>query len=234
MLTRYGSALRQPIGRIHWAGSESATEWCGYMNGAIQSGIRAVSELEPLGHGLMLVTEDFGAVDLRHWRAGGFELRRFLQVAHALALALAGLHARDIIHKDIKPDNVVVHPTTGQLKIIDLGIAARVRRDQRASPRPREVGVVASTGQLEGSLAYVSPEQTGRIGRSVDPRSDLYAVGVTLYELATGQLPFTASDPLELIHHHIARRPRPAIELAPQLPAVVSEIIERREALGQR
>ncbi|MCA9693872.1 MAG: AAA family ATPase [Nannocystaceae bacterium] len=173
--------------------------------------------LEPYRRGYALVTEDFGAVDLQQVARMGFDLRRFLDVARGLAAALAGLHEQEIVHKDVKSANVVVRLDDVTVKLIDLGLATRVRRDLRAGARPQELG----------SLAYVSPEQTGRIGRSVDQRSDLYSAGVTLYELAVGRLPFATTDPLELTHCHIARAPRAAHELQPRLPEAVSAIIHK-------
>ena len=118
------------------------------------------------------------------------EIKTFLRLAVAMAAALARLHERGLIHKDIKPKNVLVNLATSQVWFTGFGIASRLTRE-RHSPDPPEF--------LEGTLAYMAPEQTGRMNRSVDSRSDLYSLGVTLYQMVTGTLPFTTSDPLELI-----------------------------------
>src|SRR5207302_6727904 len=110
------------------------------------------------------------------------------------------LHERGLIHKDIKPANALVDSTTGQVRLMGFGIASRLPRE-RQSPEPPEF--------IAGTLAYMAPEQTGRMNRSIDSRSDLYSLGVTLYEMGTGTLPFTAPDPMELLHSHIARQPSP-------------------------
>jgi serine/threonine protein kinase len=130
------------------------------------------------------------------------ELSRFLRLAVGLAAALGKLHQQGLIHKDIKPANILVNSATGVIRLTGFGIASRLPRE-RQSPEPPEV--------IAGTLAYMAPEQTGRMNRSIDSRSDLYSLGVTCYELLTGALPFTASDPMEWVHCHIARQPvRPA------------------------
>ena len=110
-----------------------------------------------------------------------------------------------LIHKDVKPSNVLVNFATGQVRLIGFGIASRLRREHQP-PEPPEF--------IAGTLPYMAPEQTGRMNRSIDSRSDLYALGVTLYEMLTGTRPFTASEPLEWIHSHIARLPVPPHERA--------------------
>ena len=139
-----------------------------------------------------------------------------LRVAVNLANTIGHLHQRGIIHKDIKPANVLVNPATGQCWLMGFGIASRLPRE-RQSPGPPEF--------IAGTLAYMAPEQTGRMNRSIDSRSDLYALGVTLYEMLTGSLPFTASDPMEWVHCHIARQPVPPAERLKSVPAAVSAII---------
>ena len=124
---------------------------------------------------------------------------------------------RGIIHKDIKPANVLVNSVTGQCWLMGFGIASRLPRE-RQSPEPPEF--------IAGTLAYMAPEQTGRMNRSIDSRSDLYSLGVTLYEMLTGSLPFTASDPMEWVHCHIARRPVPPERAVEEMSrAAVSAII---------
>src|SRR5207245_2516395 len=133
-----------------------------------------------------------------------------------LASALRRVHAQGIIHKDVKSANLLVDTATGGVWLMGFGIASRLRRERQA-PEPPEV--------IAGSLPYMAPEQTGRMNRSIDSRSDLYAAGVTLYEMLTGGLPFTASDPMEWVHCHIARRPVPPAERREDVPGVVSAIV---------
>ena len=137
------------------------------------------------------------------------ELGQLLRFAIGLSAALVQLHARGLIHKDIKPANVLVNPSTGQVWLMGFGIASRLPRE-RQSPEPPEF--------IAGTLAYMAPEQTGRMNRSIDSRSDLYALGVTLYEMLTGSLPFTATDPMEWVHCHIARQPVPPAERLKGMP----------------
>src|SRR5262245_31994823 len=145
-----------------------------------------------------------------------WEVIPFLRVAIGLAAALGRLHARGLIHKDIKPAHILVNPATGEVWLTGFGIASRLPRE-RPVPEPPEL--------MAGTLAYMAPEQTGRMNRSIDSRSDLYAYGVTLYELLTGTLPFTAADPLEWIHCHIARPPTPPSERVPGIPEPITAIV---------
>src|SRR5271155_4566619 len=143
-------------------------------------------------------------------------MTRFLRFAVGIATALGGFHEKGLIHKDVKPANVLVNPATGQAWLMGSGIASRLPRERQA-PEPPEF--------VAGTLPYMAPEQTGRMNRSIDSRSDLYALGVTLYEMVTGTLPFTASDPMELVHAHIARQPTPPFERLKSIPRAVSAII---------
>jgi serine/threonine protein kinase len=138
------------------------------------------------------------------------ELTCFLRFAVGIATALSGLHEKGLIHKDVKPANILVDLATGQARLTGFGIASRL------SPGPPEF--------IAGTLRYMAPEQTGRMNRSIDARSDLYALGVTLYEMP-GTLPFTASDPMELVHAHIAREPTPPNERLKSIPRPVSAIV---------
>jgi serine/threonine protein kinase len=144
------------------------------------------------------------------------ESSRFLLFAVGLTTAVGRLHERGFIHKDIKPTNILVDSASGYVWLTGFGIASSLPR-QRQAPEPPEV--------IAGTLAYMAPEQTGRMNRSIDSRSDLYSVGVTLYEMLTGVLPFTASDPMEWVHCHIARRPIPPGEYAKDIPAPLSAIV---------
>ena len=178
----------------------------------------AARPLELSNHGgqLTLLLEDPGGEVLGSFRGRRLELTQFLRPAIGLAVALGCLHARDLIHKDIKPANVLVNPTTGQVWLMGFGIASHLPRERQA-PEPPEF--------IAGTLPYMAPEQTGRMNRSIDSRSDLYALGVTLYEVLTGSLPFTASDPMELVHCHIARQPVPPDERLKDIPGPVSAIV---------
>jgi len=125
------------------------------------------------------------------------DLTRFLRTAIGLAAALSQAHRQGLIHKDIKPENVLVD-NAGHVWLAGFGVASRLPRERQAPTTPEIIA---------GTLAYMSPEQTGRMNRSMDSRSDLYSLGVTLYQTLTGVLPFTAADPLEWVHCHIARQP---------------------------
>src|SRR5712664_3851108 len=163
-----------------------------------------------------LVLEDPGGEPLDGLVGAPMELGLFLRLAVGLASSLRELHAHEIIHKDVKPANALVDIATGRVWLTGFGIASRLRR-QRQAPEAPEV--------IAGSLPYMAPEQTGRMNRSIDSRSDLYAAGVTLYEMLTGGLPFTASDPMEWVHCHIARRPQPPAERRKEVPGPVSAIV---------
>ena len=146
----------------------------------------------------MLVVEYAGGEPLDRFIGQPMEIGLFLRLAVALSAVLGRLHRRGLIHKDIKPSNVLVDRATGQVWLTGFGITSRLPRE-RQSPEPPEF--------IAGTLAYMAPEQTGRVNRSVDSRSDLYSLGVTFYEMLTGSLPFTVSDPMEWVHCHIARQP---------------------------
>src|SRR5499427_5914559 len=163
----------------------------------------------------MLVLNDPGGEPIERLLGAPMEVGKFLQLAVALSATLRQLHARGLIHKDIKPSNILVSAATGQVWLTGFGIASRLPRE-RQSPEPPEF--------IAGTLAYMAPEQTGRMNRSIDSRSDLYSLGVTLYQMLTGSLPFTASDPMEWVHCHIARMPPPPSERL-NAPAPVSGII---------
>jgi predicted ATPase/signal transduction histidine kinase/CheY-like chemotaxis protein len=165
---------------------------------------------------LALVLEDPGGQPLGRLVGRPMELRQFLRLAIGLSGALARVHQHGLIHKDIKPANALVNAATGQVWLMGFGIASRVPRE-RQSPEPPEF--------IAGTLAYMAPEQTGRMNRSIDSRSDLYSLGVTFYEMLTGGLPFTASDPMEWVHCHIARQPVTPGERVKEVPSPLSAII---------
>jgi predicted ATPase/serine phosphatase RsbU (regulator of sigma subunit) len=173
--------------------------------------------LERYGNGLALVTEDIGGQPLDVvLRARRLPLRTTLELGVSLAKTLATVHGRRVIHKDVKPHNILVNLDTREVRLIDFGIATRLA--QEATP-------AGAPGALEGTLAYMSPEQTGRMNRATDYRTDLYSLGVTLYEMLTGVLPFAGADPVDLVYSHIARRPTPPCEVDPAVPRVVSDIV---------
>lgn len=182
-------------------------------------GVVRVIALEPHGHGLALVMEDLGGRPLSALlRDQQVDLTLALQIAISLSEVVADVHRHRIIHKDIKPANVVVNFQPLRVKLIDFGIATSLVQEAAQEVWPDE---------LEGTLAYLSPEQTGRMNRPIDVRSDLYSLGVTFYELFTGGLPFRATDALELVHSHIARVPVAPHVALPSIPEPLSAIVMR-------
>jgi PAS domain S-box-containing protein len=164
----------------------------------------------------VLVLEDPGGVPLDQLLGHPLDLAFYLRMAIGLSKVVDHLHQRGVIHKDIKPANVLVNSVTGQCWLRGFGIASRLPRERQSAETPEFIA---------GTLAYMAPEQTGRMNRSIDSRSDLYSLGVTLYEMLTGSLPFTASDPMEWVHCHIARQPEPPGARLNNIPAPVSAII---------
>ena len=158
---------------------------------------------------MTLVLEDPGGETLDGILSGPLEITRFLRLAIGIAAALSRVHTRELIHKDVKPANVLVDAATGQVRLMGFGMTTRLPRERQA-PAPPEF--------IAGTLPYMAPEQTGRMNRSIDSRSDLYALGATLYEMLTGTLPFSATDPMELVHSHIARQPVPPGDRLPGVP----------------
>lgn len=174
-------------------------------------------DLISIQNSLLLVEEDFQAQTLASViEDQGMDLLNALEASIAIAEAVGDIHHQHIIHKDIKPQNILINAATNQIKIIDFGIATQLSR---------EVQQVLNPEQLEGSIAYMSPEQTGRMNRPVDYRSDIYSLGITLYQLFTKKLPFEAESPLELIHFHIAQKPIPPNEIDASIPKPISDIV---------
>src|SRR3984893_17796083 len=163
-----------------------------------------------------LMLEDPGGAPVDRLLGRPLDISHFLRIAIPLTGALGQVHERGLIHKDIKPANILVDPASGGVWLTGFGIAWRVPRNHQA-PAPPLV--------IAGTLAYMAPEQTGRMNRSVDSRSDLYALGVTFYEMFTGALPFTAADPIEWVHCHIARQPVPPDERVAGVPGPLSAIV---------
>jgi PAS domain S-box-containing protein len=172
--------------------------------------------LEYDGGRAVLTLEDPGGEPLDQFLGPPMELGRFLRLAITIASALGKLHRCGLVHKDLKPGNVLVNRESGGVKLTGFGIASRLVRERQA-PEPPET--------IAGTLAYMAPEQTGRMNRSIDSRADLYVLGVTLYQMLTGSLPFTAADPMEWVHCHIARKPAPPRQRREDVPAAISAII---------
>ncbi|HEY9606486.1 MAG TPA: serine/threonine-protein kinase, partial [Allocoleopsis sp.] len=180
-------------------------------------GIAQPLGLESYQNGLALILSDFGGETLKNAIATQkFELSQFLHIAIQLAEILGQLHENNIIHKDIKPHNILFNAQINQVKIIDFSIASQLSKENQT---------IANLNWLEGTLAYMSPEQTGRMNRSIDYRSDFYSLGITLYEMLTGQLPFPSTDLLELVHCHIAKTSVPPSEIEQKVPQAVSDIV---------
>ncbi|MEG4571437.1 AAA family ATPase [Microcoleus sp. N3A4] len=186
-----------------------------------QPGIVQTYSLEAYHNGYALVMEDFGGISLQEWAVKGknkISLREFLGIAIALCNTLDILYRQRIIHKDIKPSNILINPETKQVKLIDFSIASLL---------PRETQTLINPNVLEGTLAYISPEQTGRMNRGIDYRTDFYSLGVTFYELLTGKLPFESNDAMELVHYHIAKASSLVHKNQPEIPSVLSGIITK-------
>jgi serine/threonine protein kinase len=166
----------------------------------------------------VLVLEDPGGMPLSELLGQASDLGSSLRLAIDLVAAIGHLHHRGLIHKDIKPANVLVNSATGKAWLTGFGIASRLPRERQSLDHPEFIA---------GTLAYMAPEQTGRMNRSTDSRSDLYSYGVTLYEILTGLLPFGAADALEWVHCHVARRATPPDELTKGIPGPVSAIVMR-------
>lgn len=182
-------------------------------------GILKTYDLETQGDYCGLVMEDFGGISLSQFTQGQpLDLTTFFTIALQLADILYTLSQHRIIHKDIKPDNILVHPQRKEVKLIDFSIASLL---------PREVRELQTLNTLEGTLPYLSPEQTGRMNRGIDYRSDFYSLGVTFYELLTGQLPFQSDDPMELVHCHLAKMPAAIHSICPDVPVMLSKIITK-------
>jgi predicted ATPase/signal transduction histidine kinase/DNA-binding response OmpR family regulator len=143
-------------------------------------------------------------------------LSTFFSIALQLAQVLEGLYQNKLVHKDIKPENILVNPKTLEVKLIDFSIASYLKTENQGVQNPN---------LLQGTLAYISPEQTGRMNRGIDYRTDFYSLGVTFYKILTGQLPFESVSPLQLIHDHIASTPRSPHQLNPGLPLALNQII---------
>jgi predicted ATPase/signal transduction histidine kinase len=174
-------------------------------------------DLEKYHHSYALIIEDFGGISLTDYtKDQKLDIKSFLPIAIAITKALEFLYEKKIIHKDIKPRNILINPQTQEIKLIDFSISSLL---------PKETADIKSPNVLAGTLPYISPEQTGRMNRGIDYRTDFYSLGVTFYELLTGQLPFYSQNHLELIYYHLAKAPIYPREINSQIPQVIADII---------
>jgi predicted ATPase/signal transduction histidine kinase len=185
--------------------------------------------IEPYKNVYAIVMEDFSGISLREIlrRVGRFgnnphTLTTFIKIAIQITEALDDLYDHRIIHNDLKPENVLVDRDREQVKLIDFSIASPLNHQ-----KPNEKQEIQSTEQLEGTLSYLSPERTGRMDRRIDYRSDFYSLGITFYEMLTGNLPFISADPMELVYCHLAKLPIPAYQINQAVPPILSEIVSK-------
>ncbi|MDF5732118.1 MAG: protein kinase [Rhizonema sp. PD38] len=180
-------------------------------------GIVKPLSLETYGNGLALILEDVDGQSLKHYiTLKKIELIDFLKIAIQLAQTLAELQTRQITHKDIKSSNIIINPETGQVKITDFALASNLSKENH---------IISHSNILEDTLAYMSPEQTGKMNRFIDYRTDYYSLGVIFYELLTNQLPFASTDTIELVHCHIAEKAIPPHLVNLEVPVAISEIV---------
>lgn len=180
-------------------------------------GVVKYLELVNYNNSYAIVLEDFHGISLHAFlKENQLELPQFLSMAIQLVQTLGELHQRQIIHKDIKPQNIIIHPEKQLIKITDFGISSEFTQEKKN---------IYSKEIIQGTLAYLSPEQTGRMNRSVDYRTDIYSLGITFYQMLTGEVPFRSEDPLEIIHAHIARQPEPPNKRNFFIPEVLAGMI---------
>ncbi|MDY6934553.1 MAG: AAA family ATPase [Spirochaetota bacterium] len=173
--------------------------------------------LERYSHGLALVSEDFTGIPLREYYHNSYQnISVFIEIAIQLSKALIDVHHSGLIHKDIKPINILINKNTRRIKLIDWGISSILIN---------EIEDIYNSEVLRDTLPYISPEQTGRMNRFMDYRTDFYSLGVVLYEMLIKRLPFFSFNPIELFHSHIAKNPQPPVEYNPEVPEAISQII---------
>ena len=177
--------------------------------------IKAYS-LEKEGNRLGILLEDINGLSLKEHFKSKVTLDEFFTISILMVTAIGDVHKLNVIHKDINPSNFIYNPETKSLKMIDFGISTTFTRENTSLENPNI---------LEGTLAYISPEQTGRMNRSIDYRTDFYSLGITFYELLTGKLPFDFTDPMELVHSHIARQAIPLTQVDTSIPIPLSDLV---------
>lgn len=178
-------------------------------------GIIKVYNTEKYRHNIALIKEDFNGETLGQY-INNIEIVDSLKIGIQICTIIGSIHKAKIIHKDINPSNILIKQDLSQVKITDFNISTRFNK---------EIQLDDESFDLNGTLEYISPEQTGRMNRSIDYRTDFYSLGVTLYKMLTGQLPFSSHDPLELIHFHIAQLPVPPHQINSNIPESVSKIV---------
>ncbi|WP_016950021.1 ATP-binding sensor histidine kinase [Anabaena sp. PCC 7108] len=176
-------------------------------------------KLEPYANSYALIIEDIGGISLHEYaNSQPLSLELFFTIAIPITKALDFIYEQNIIHKDIKPKNIIINPENKQIKLIDFSISCLL---------PKENAEIKSPNVLEGTFAYMSPEQTGRMNRAIDYRTDFYSLGVTFYQLLTANLPFDSNNPLELLHCHLAKQPKNPREINPHIPQIIADIITK-------
>jgi len=182
-------------------------------------GILRPYTLQKIDGTLALILEDVGGQSLKSFTASRtLSLREFLDIAIPLVETLSELHQNNVIHKNINPVNIIINRKTAEVRLTDFSIATVL---------PQEDPRIISPTVTKGDFSYISPEQSGRMNRILDYRTDFYSLGVTFYEILTGRLPFQATDALELVHSHMAKRSVPAHEVDSAVPTVISEIVSK-------
>ena len=185
----------------------------------VHKGVIKVYALERVNNSMAIVMEDFGGETLRSVISeSNISIENKLKIAQQVCEILGEIHRRGIVHKDINPNNILINPATEEIKIIDFGNASLLSYEERQLKNP---------DHLEGTLAYIAPEQTGRMNRPVDYRSDYYSLGITLYELLLGKRPFEANDSMELVHMQMAVVPPSIFSQDSSIPEPVSRIVQK-------
>ncbi len=179
-------------------------------------GVVNILDIIDFQNGIAIALEDFGGVSLKEFLKGGLSIQLFLELALKAAIIIGTLHQKGVTHRDIKPSNIIINQDKNILKITDFGIAAEFTRENEQIYNPKVI---------EGTLAYISPEQTGRMNCAVDYRTDIYSLGVTFYEMLTGNVPFLSGDPMEIIYAHIAKQAAQPQTFNPAIPEALSAVV---------
>lgn len=179
-------------------------------------GVVKAYDLEKHENRLALIMEDFGGENLASFISNGMSIELFLPIAIQIAEVLGTIHQQQVIHRDINPSNILWNPKTQTIKLIDFGISTELSQERKDDIMPK---------MLEGSLPYISPEQTGRMNRDVDYLTDYYSLGATFFEMLTGKYPFEANDIMEWVYSHITKIPKNPSQLNPEIPEMLSDIV---------